>query len=132
MKVEVSRFGGLAAAKKAAKRAIDDAAEVARGRYLAAGAGQAMEYEALIREAERYLQGRPGAYPMLQAGVDAGETPDLNAAANLVVNKMAQWEMVGAKIRRVRLARKREVDAAGTQSEVAQIRNQAKSDLGAL
>lgn len=132
MKVEVTKWGSLEEARAQAKWEIDQEAERARGRYLAPGAGQAMEYEALSREAERYLQGRPGAYPMLQAGVDAGETPDLNAAANLVVNTMAQWEMVGAKIRRVRLARKREVDAAGTQSEVAQIRNQAKSDLGAL
>ena len=132
MKVEVTKWGSLEEARAQAKREIDQEAERARGRHLAPGAGQAMEYEALSREAERYLQGSPGAYPMLQAGVDAGETPDLNAAANLVVNTMAQWEMVGAKIRRVRLARKREVDAAGTQSEVAQIRNQAKSDLGAL
>lgn len=132
MKVEVARFEDLNAAKTAAKRAIDDAAELTRRRYLTPGAGQAMEYEAVVREAERRLAGKPGAYPMLQSDVDAGLASDLDDAATLVMQRRSQWETVGAAIRSLRLARKRDLDGANTQAMVAQIREQAKAELDAL
>jgi len=105
LKVEVFAHDTLAEAKAAAKQAIDAAAEQVRARYLTPGSGQALEYEAVHREAERRLAGEPGAYPMLQADVDAGLATDLDDAATLVSQMRAQWETVGAAIRRLRLGR---------------------------
>ena len=132
MKVEVSRFDGLAAAKKAAKRAIDDAAEVARGRYLSPGSGQALEYEAVLREAQACLDGRPGDYPLLHADVSQGAAADEFEAAWQVRSANAQWEFAAAQIRAARLQAKAQIDAAQTQREVAEIREQALEDLGVL
>ena len=132
MKVEVLRFSDLAAAQAHAKQRIDEAAESARTKYITPGSGQAMEYEAAAREAERFIADQPGPYPMLQADVDAGLASDLWAAAQLVLGMRGAWEPVGAEIRRVRLQAKREVDQAATQAQVAQIRDAALSALAQL
>ena len=132
MKVEVRRFADLSEAREHAKRVIDETAEQVRLKYITPGSGQAMEYEAAAKEAERFLEGKPGAYPMLQADVTAGLSPDLNHAALTVIGMRGQFEMLGSGIRTLRLSAKRQVDLASTQAAVAQIREQALATLATL
>lgn len=122
----------LEAAKKHAVNDIDSAAEQARNRYLTAGSGQAMEYEAAYQEALRYVSAQGGAYPMLAADVAAGLSPDLETTAGTVIAMRQQWEQVGAAIRQMRLAGKQAVNAAQTQSEVAAARDTAIASLDML
>jgi hypothetical protein len=117
-KVVVTRTYGtpnLQPLKAEAKAQIDRQAEDARQRYITAGAGQALEYQEAAEEAVRYAAtGGAGSYPMLQASVDAGEAPDLAAAAALITARENAWATIGATIRRLRLTAKRAVDAATT------------------
>lgn len=109
----------LITVKTESKARIDFEAESARQRYITAGAGQAMEYQEAAEEAVRYTAtGGAGAYPMLQASVDAGEAPDLAAAAALITGRENAWATIGAEIRRLRLTAKRAVDAATTVEQV--------------
>lgn len=132
MKVEVARFTTLAESQAHARRKVDEAAEAVRIRYLTPGSGQALEYEAAHREAERRLQGIAGTYPMLQADVDAGLAVDLDDAATLVVQTRAQWETLGAVIRTIRLGAKHQIGQAQTQADVAQLRDGAIAQLESL
>lgn len=110
----------LAEYKAKLKARIDREAEDARLRYITAGAGQALEYQEAAEEAVRYAAtGGAGAYPMLQASVDAGEAPDLATAATLIGARENAWATIGANIRKLRLTAKRAVDAAGSVDEVA-------------
>ena len=132
MLVKVERFDTLEAAQSYALRAVDEAAEQTRGRYLSSGSGQAMEYEEAHRQALAY-QGDPAAtYPMLEAGVEAGLAPSVADAAALVLQRRDEWQAIGKTIRSIRLRAKREIREATTQREVAQIRERATRDLGAL
>lgn len=122
----------LERAKTEAKRAIDEAAESARGRYLSPGSGQALEYEAAAREADLFLRSGPGGrahFPMLQADVDAGLAPDLRTAAEKVAAARDLWEGVGAMIRKWRLEAKRQIEVASTHAQVTQIRDGALRKL---
>ena len=132
MKVSVSRWDTIEAARANAKTAIDQQAERTRARYLTPGAGQALEYEAVLREAQACLDGRPGDYPLLHADVSRGAAADEFEAAWQVRSANAQWEFAAAQIRAVRLQAKAQIDAAQTQREVAEIREQALEDLGVL
>jgi hypothetical protein len=110
----------LATVKAETKVRIDEAAETARLRYITAGAGQALEYQEAAEEAARYAAtGGAGAYPMLQASVEAGEAPDLATAATLIGARENAWATIGANIRKLRLTAKRAVDAAISVDEVA-------------
>lgn len=109
----------LGAVKADAKARIDADAETARLRYITAGSGQAMEYQEAAAEAVRYVAtSGAGAYPMLQASVDAGEAANLAAAAALITAREDAWANIGANIRRLRIAAKRAVDAATTVEQV--------------
>jgi hypothetical protein len=109
----------LATVKAEIKARIDRVAEEARLRYITAGAGQALEYREAAEEAARYgSTGGSGAYPMLQASVDAGEAADLAAAAALIAARENAWATIGAEIRRLRLMAKRAIDAATTVEQV--------------
>lgn len=109
----------LDAVKAEAKSRIDRQAEVARLQYITDGAGQALEYKEAASEAVRYAAtGGAGAYPMLQASVDAGEAPDLAAAAALITSRENAWATIGANIRRLRLTAKRGIEAATTVEQV--------------
>lgn len=110
----------LATVKAETKARIDREAEDARLRYITAGAGQALEYQEAAEEAVRYAAtGGAGAYPMLQASVDAGEAPDLATAAALITGRENAWATIGANIRRLRLTAKRAIDTATTVDEAA-------------
>lgn len=109
----------LGAVKADAKARIDLDAEAARLRYITAGSGQAMEYQEAAAEAVRYVAtSGAGAYPMLQASVDAGEAANLAAAAALITAREDAWATIGANIRRLRLTAKRAIDAATTVEQV--------------
>jgi len=109
----------LETVKAECKVIIDRDAEAARLKYITAGSGQALEYNEAASEAVRYAAtGGAGAYPMLQASVDAGEAPDLAAAAALITSRENAWATIGANIRRLRLTAKRGIEAATTVEQV--------------
>jgi hypothetical protein len=142
MLVEVSRFATLAEARAHAQRAIDEAAERARTKYITPGSGQAMEYQAALAEAQRRVanNGGGGQYRMLQADVDAGTihpvtglpVANLDEAADAVLIMYGAWEHVGSMIRAVRLGGKAQVAQATTQAQVAQIRDATIAGLAAF
>lgn len=109
----------LADVKAKAKAEIDRKAEDARLKYITGGSGQALEYKEVADEAVRYVAtSGAGLYPMLQASVDAGEAPDLAAAAALITSRENAWATIGANIRRLRLTAKRGIEAATTVEQV--------------
>lgn len=121
--------------QRRATQAVDEAAERARLKYISAGAGQALEYEAAQREADIFLRngvgGRPE-YPMLQADVDAGVAVDLQAAAQRVAAARDGWEAAGAGIRRERLRAKRLIAEASTRHEALSARDAGLAALAQL
>ena len=102
----------LATVKADLKNRIDHDAEQQRMTYLTGGEGQAQEYIEALKQAEGY-QADPAFTPidMLQASVDAGESPDVATAAAVVVGSYAAYRAIGATVREKRLAGKRGVDA---------------------
>jgi hypothetical protein len=115
-RVVVTRSYGaidLAPIKASLKQRIDIEAENARLKYITPGSGQALEYREAADEATRWaeLSGQ-GVYPMLQASVDAGEAPNLAAAAAMISQRENAYAIIGATIRRLRLSAKRAVDEA--------------------
>ena len=129
MQIKVSPFGSLAEAQRHAMGAIDEAAESARLRYLSPGAGQSMEYEEAYRQARLHQLDPNGEYPMLAADVAAGLTESVADAASVVLEKRKAWEVVGQRIRELRLCAKRRVREASTTTEVVRIRIAAVQEL---
>lgn len=110
----------LASVKAELKQQIDDEAEVARLRHITAGSGQAMEYIEVAKEARNYALDplpQPTEYPMLWASVEAGEAADLAGAVDLIRQREAAGVIIGADIRKKRIAAKRAVTAATTVEE---------------
>lgn len=108
----------LAAIKTALKQQIDAQAESERGKYLTAGAGQALTYQRKTQEALDYQAAvafeeeiDPAHFPMLAAslGID-GET--LADVAAVVMAMDAAWAKIGAAIERARLSAKAAIDVA--------------------
>lgn len=104
----------LAAIKAAAKTQIDEAAELARLKYITPGSGQAMTYQQKAAEAAACIvdeDPQPERYPLLAAEV--GITASTLAGVALVVSQAnAQWAVIGAAIEAARLGAKAAVDAA--------------------
>lgn len=106
--------------KAAAIITIDTAAEVARMRFLTAGSGQTLEYQATADEADRALAAttslRPADYPWLTAEQDALHQVGIEVTtldvAQQVHQVMAAWSVVGSTIKLTRRAAKLRVDAA--------------------
>ena len=126
--------------KDRAKRAIDGAAEAARGKYITLGAGQAMEYMEAYQQALVKLSNPNASVPMVAADVVAGVqrrgagrpvNNELDAAQS-IVEAYGDWLQVGAVIRRVRLGGKALVEAASTQREVAELRDQVLAALASI
>ena len=98
------------------KAMIDAAAETERGRYITAGAGQAMTYQQKANEAvmlEDDPAPDPAAYPLLSAevGITAPTLAEVGAAVRLA---HGQWIVLGAAIEGIRLGAKRAIDLAWT------------------
>lgn len=101
---------------------VDAEAEAVRLRFVTPGAGQAMEYQEAIAQAQAYVLDPAGSYPMVQSDVDAGTidprtglaVATLAEAADLIIWMFAQWQIAGAAIRTARLAAKTAIGAATT------------------
>lgn len=119
----------LALARAQAAREADQRAEAARLRWLTPGDGQALEYDATVREAERLRDaawiGLPGAYPFLAAEQDAlaavGSVVTLREVAEIVLAEAAAWAAVGAEIKRRRRTAKLRIEAAQSVPDIAAI-----------
>lgn len=110
----LSSYDPLADTKTRYCEKVDLAAEAARARFITMGSGQALEYQAAAVEARAFQVNAEGAFPLLQASVDAGEVETLAAAAELVLARESAWMTIGAEIRRARLAAKLAIKAAAT------------------
>jgi len=118
-----------------AKDAVDRSAGDARGRYITVVPGQAETYTAKALEAERFLADPApdmAKYPMISAEMQAMGYPDGTSAANAILTVRAQWMALGAQIEQIRLKAKRDIEAATTIQQVAQIRHAAVQQLEGL
>jgi len=104
---------------------VDREAEAARLRFITAGAGQALEYQATEAQARAWLAAVDPVladYPFLQAEVQAiaavtGFAPPVSAVATEVVAQADAWQAVGSEIKRRRRAAKMAIAAATTVAE---------------
>lgn len=106
----------LARIKIDLKRAIDDAAEAERLRYITGGSGQAMTYARKVEEARAAsADPAPSAanYPLLAASIGI-DGPDVAAIAAVVLLMDAAWAQIGAAIEAARLGAKAAIDLAQT------------------
>lgn len=100
--------------KRATKASIDEAAELARLKYITPGVGQAMTYQQKAAEAATCMvdeDPQPFRYPLLAAEVGI-TAPTLAGVALVVSQAYAQWAVIGAAIEAARLGAKSAVDAA--------------------
>lgn len=115
--------------KRAASRAVDDAAEVVRLRFITGGAGQALEYQQTEWEARAWrFDEELDNFPFLKAEVDAlaeatGQPPDPGAVVATILAQAEAWQSVGAEIKRLRRAAKLAIDAATTPEQIEQAKN---------
>jgi hypothetical protein len=117
----------LALLKEQALRGTDQAAELARLRFITGGAGQALEYQQTEAEARAWSAAPSPAladFPFLKAEVDAiaeatGQAPDPAVVAASVVAQADAWKLAGSEIKRLRRAAKLTIEAATTPEEIA-------------
>lgn len=115
--------------KRAASRAVDDAAEVVRLRFITGGAGQALEYQQTEWEARAWrFDEELDNFPFLKAEVDAlaeatGQPPDPAAVVATILAQAEAWQSVGAEIKRLRRAAKLAIEAATTPEQIEQAKN---------
>lgn len=103
---------------------LDDAAEVARLRYLTPGCGQALVYRNKASEVNRYKDDAnplKANYPFLAAeiGITAAS---LKGVFEVVSAALATWETVAPKIEMVRLKAKSDIAKAETLRAVRKVR----------
>lgn len=93
---------------------IDEAAEIARSRFLTAGAGQALTYQRKEEEARAWTSGSdPAAFPFLASEAIATSVT-VNELAAIVVLQADAWRVVGAAIEGLRMGAKKAVRDATT------------------
>jgi hypothetical protein len=114
----------LARLRAEAIAAIDLAAERSRAPFVTHGAGQVMEYQATLAEAQRFDDAlEPHFFPWLQAEVEAqaeaGRSVELGEVAAMVLRRASAWEVAGTEIKRLRRAAKLRVAQATTPEEIA-------------
>lgn len=105
--------------KAGLKRAIDQAAESERLKYITPGAGQSLTYAEKAAQAQQCLAAEnpaPADYPLLAAEVGI-TAQTLTGVAETVATAYGQWMTVGALIEAARLGAKAAVDAAPTEQE---------------
>jgi len=134
MPIDLAPVQSLAAAVSAACAEIDAEAERVRLTHITGGAGQALAYQAKSAEARAILaddQPDPAAYPMVSARAEvAGIT--LQAAAQQIAARAAEWQQLGAAIEHGREAGKHTVRTAHTHAQVGRSLSAALSGLAAL
>jgi hypothetical protein len=96
---------------------IDAEAEAARGAHITLGAGQALVYEAKLREADMILAPDSTVSPAEVPNL-AAEADDLGIslydAAWVIVTVAYSWSCLSAEIERIRLGAKRAITEATT------------------
>lgn len=126
MKILARKY--LESARANAEAMIDQAAESARLRYITAGAGQALEYQATEYEAQIFSSTDSDSdYPMLCAERDAlqaaGITLNLTDIAGQVLATAQEWRQKAAAIKRVRREAKLRLAQAQSQEAITDILN---------
>lgn len=115
---------GVLAARTAARVEIDAAAEMARGRWLTLGAGQAMVYQQKEKEAAAVRAAiaagttiTPADYPHLVAEIGI-TSESIAGVADVVLAMAAQWLAVSAQIEKLRLSAKAAISIAANVVEI--------------
>lgn len=123
--------------KTEAKRLVDEAAEVARLRYVTTGSAQAMVYLRKETEADAYklagypAVGSPNEYPHLtQEAANTGQTEQ--QVADLIIATRDLWIEKSALIEGERMGGKKNVDDAADESAVDTARDNAVAALDAI
>ena len=107
----------IAERRAQAKARVDREAEAVRLRYITPGDGQQAVYIRKAQEAERYLAGENGPFPLLEASVGI-EAPDVAGVAAIVAGIAEQWIGVAAVIEAKRLGAKKAIDEAATPAAI--------------
>lgn len=125
----------LLAVQASAMADVDAESERIRLRYITGGDGQAQVYAAKLQQALEYqaATGTPDIkkWALLEADVDAtGKNPAAAVAA--IINANKAWVIAAAKIERVRLRCKKQIEAAMTPVAVLAERDNGLAQLRAL
>lgn len=119
MKVQLKR--NLEPIIEAACNEIDKQAELERSKYVTTGSLQAMTYQAKQAEANSFLAGKEGPFPLLEAEAAATNNTVANLAST-VVYMAEQWTLISASIEAKRIAAKMEIKNAKTPAEIDSIK----------
>lgn len=124
-RVVVTLYGPpIEAARESAITSVDVAAEAERLKYVTGGVGQALTYREKYQQALLVLSSPATAteeeFPLVAASVGI-EADTLLECADLIVERHAAWVEAGARIERVRLQAKRDINAATTWEQVNEI-----------
>jgi hypothetical protein len=111
--------------RRAGCATIDRQAERARGRFVTLGAGQLMEYEATLRDAQAVLNAGAGDHPWVaaeQAALEsAGETLTMTQVAQRIVTRAQACQVALVKIKQVRRTAKLAVGQASSDEQIQAI-----------
>lgn len=121
--------------KSAAKHRVDIAAEHARKRYLTFGSGQAITYIRKEAEAQAYKDARypsiKSNYPWIKAEMDATGNTGQECADDILTQASA-WLSVGTKIEKIRRLGKLSIDAANSDEDINEARDDAIVTLNVI
>lgn len=126
-------------ARTSAADDIDQAAGMARGRYITIAPCQSATYllkadDAVAYRAAGYPDQNIASYPFINAKAlsqtDQPGPADYKAAADLILLRRDQWIALGAEIERIREKGKGAVMAALKSQDIDLAKNQALKDLG--
>ena len=116
------------------KAKIDDAAGAKRREYLTVEPGQEMTYLKKAEDAQAYIDaGYPGdasPYPWVDAEATARSLTPTQVADDIKAQHDA-WEVVGIAIEAIRIAAKKNIDAASTVSAVRNFAANAVTNIEA-
>lgn len=110
----------IAMARSTAIAMVDDLAGRERAKYITVAPGQEMTYQEKVRQAQAFGDDAApdeGKYPLIygEVGITAA---DAAGVAVVVLQSFALWQQIGAAIEKVRLAAKRDINAAGSQAAI--------------
>ncbi|QWY83362.1 hypothetical protein [Rhizobium phage RHph_X3_2] len=108
---------------------VDRMAETCRGKYITPGAGQAMVYVQKEKEAELLMADPNVSEDLIPHIVTEATVANitLQAMANIILTRAAQWRMVSPPIEVTRLTTKQQIMAATSPVEIDALVAQAKS-----
>lgn len=104
--------------KEQALALVDEEYEAKRQAYLTAGATMSMVYQLKAQEAKQYKQDPGGHFLLLQASVDAGEAENIEAAADMILERENFLIVMAAQLEEERLKKKIAIKNAATIEEL--------------